>query len=144
MCGKQGANHDSSREQCQSWPSRSIFNGRNPNTSPLNTTLSQTCKFNSGYGGDTEHEMVEQLKEVLFKDMFLSRKKYLTLRTMGRHNFYASIEEWDCVVNVNTNSVVITMMYCTFQRILGNIIRQLVHHVLLRLAQSVTGFGGVA
>ena len=40
--------------------------------------------------------MVGWLKEVLFEDTFLSRKKYLTLRMMGRHNFYASIEEWDC------------------------------------------------
>ena len=35
MGGKQGVNDDdSSREQCQSWPSRSILNGRNPNTLP--------------------------------------------------------------------------------------------------------------
>ena len=40
--------------------------------------------------------MVERLKEVLFKDTLLSRKKYLTLRKISRHNFYASIEEWDC------------------------------------------------
>ena len=50
------------------------------------------------------------------------------------------------VVNVNINSVVITMTYCTFERFLENIIGQLVCHVLLRLvhSSSVTGFGGVA
>ena len=40
--------------------------------------------------------MVERLKLVLFEDTFLSGKKYLTLRTTGRRNFYASTEEWDC------------------------------------------------
>ena len=40
--------------------------------------------------------MVERLKEVLFEDMFLSRKKYLTLQMMGRCKFYISTEEWDC------------------------------------------------
>ena len=95
MRGKQDANDDSSQGQRQSWPSRSIFKGRNPDTLPLNATLSQTCKFNLGYS-DREHETVERLKEVLFEDMFLSRKKYLTLQTIGRRNFYASIEEWDC------------------------------------------------
>ena len=40
--------------------------------------------------------MVERLKELLFEDMFLSRKKSLTLRLMGRHNFYANTEERDC------------------------------------------------
>ena len=44
------------------------------------------------------------------------------------------------VVNENINSAVTTMTYCTFQRI-ENIISQLVHHVLLRLVHSVTGFG---
>ena len=50
------------------------------------------CKFNSGIA----IKSTKRLKEVPFEDTFLSGKKYLTLRTMERHNFYANIEEWDC------------------------------------------------
>ena len=42
--GKNGANDNRLKMEKQSWPNRSVFNAHNPDTLPLNFTLSLTCE----------------------------------------------------------------------------------------------------
>ena len=95
MYDKRGANDNAQKCDEQAWPSRSIFNMRNSLMLLLNDTLSQTIKEDPKYL-DCEHEVVEMLKKVLFKDTFTSRKGYLMLRQIGRCNFAMNKAEWDC------------------------------------------------
>ena len=69
MRGKNGANDNRLKMEKQSWPNRSVFNARNPDTLPLNSTLTLTCE-------DTD---AEGLKECLFKDPFESRHKFFAI-----------------------------------------------------------------
>ena len=77
MSGKNGTNDDRLKIEKQSWPNRSVFNAHDPDTLPLNSTLTLTCE-------DTD---IEELKECLFKDPFESRHKFFAIRRGGRAGY---------------------------------------------------------
>ena len=87
MHGKYGCNDDSLCEREQSWQKRLIFNARNPFTQPLNVTLSMMCK---------DDIRVENLKECLFKDLFLLRSKFFEIRRGGKGSFFTNYNQYFC------------------------------------------------
>ena len=87
MHRKYGCSDDSFCEREQSWPKRSIFNARNPYTQPLNATLSMTCK---------DDIKVENLKECLFEDLFLSRLKFFKIQKGGKDPLFTNYNQYFC------------------------------------------------
>ena len=94
MKGKNRANENSNHGSQQSWPSNSIFNIRDPRALPLNDMLSMAHRYNTKYL-DEENKSVEKLKKVLFEDTFLSRRKFLNMKGIGRQSYFLKNEK-DC------------------------------------------------
>ena len=92
MCRKYSCNDDSLREREQSWPKRLIFNARNLYTRYLNVTISMMCK---------DDIKVENLKECLFGDLFLSKSKFFEIRKGGKDSFFTDYDQYFCC-EVNT------------------------------------------
>ena len=87
MRGKYGCINDSLCEREQSWPKRSIFNARNPHTLSLNATLSMTSKNDI---------RIENLKECLFEDPFLSRSKFFKFRRSRKDSWFTNYDQYFC------------------------------------------------